>query len=252
MRIFNDEGHGLFKEWVYNLKNSSDEPEPLHILNDPNLSYELTGSPKIELQVFRTKYDLVTYLSPIIDIVIDLKPDYESWPRIWDSFALFYFFSICERKLTMWIPLREERYIFDMTHTKSRGLTYRHHIYGPIMLYRTNSEALTSFYKTITPYQHTEIEENAGSRNEIGGNPVMLALINKLYISKDGTIKRGIKGREKHFSKKKAKQYKAGTINRLMDVCKQLRRTYDLYEISLDGLIKLLPVAEFASWLKDE
>lgn len=249
MRILNEEGHRQYAAWVYSLKEYPNSSIPANLLQADETSYQVYECERPKHQIFITKYDLVEQVTPLIISLQTIETDPAVWPRIWDSFALLYFDSICDAKDGTWKVLSSERYLFKTT-GKMMQVPYRHHIFGPCRLYSVNAQAMKGLYSTIRPFQHTEFEENVGSRIELASSYVMIELFKKLYITSDGKLKKGTKSSECRFNNPQKKQYKAGTISRAANVCKQFSRTYDLHGMNLHDLVKLLPSNEFATWLK--
>lgn len=248
MRVLLKDGQQSYEEWVLGLRENPNAAVPLNLLEEESSSYEIPGSSPLESRQFQTKFELAKSLMPIVNELRTLRVDYESWPNIWDSLALFYFQSICPVDSEgSWNPNRVEHYVYDRTHTKSRDLCYRHRIYGPTTLYRTCPDSIEPFFK-VAPCVLGQYEESIGSVNELAGNKRVLQLTKALYLKEDGSgLVIGYTSTRKYKGFKK-KLDAPGGVRRIPAICKQLRRTYDLAGISYSGLLELLP-HEFDDWL---
>lgn len=251
-RILNVNGQEEFRDWVIALRNEPrvDIDIPHFLCDQENTSSPVKGMPDFEDRIFTSKLEFVEYIHKKIKQIEDqnlLK--YDEWSFLWDTLALKYFLSLCPRKHDKWIPNREEHYILDSRHTKSRDLKYRHRVHGPVTLYAKSPESVKPFFESVPPSNLGEYEEQCGSTDEFTRNPLMLQLITRLYISRDGALIKGWTIGKSKFLGTSTKYPKAGTIRRAVAVCKQLKRTYDLYGIPLDGLLEILPT-EFNSWLE--
>ncbi len=239
MRALNRDGRGEFTEWILGLKENPQAAIPLHLLSDDNFSCEIAGSPAFISHGFVTKYDLAETLAPVIEELGKLRLNHECWPDIWDAMALFYFESICPKaKNGEWAPNRIEHYIYDQTHTKSRDLCYRHRIFGPVRLYRVSHIGVKPFFQ-VKPCVHGDYEEHIGSSDQLAGNSTILELLSILYVN-DGKPISGYTNKKLYKGIKK-KLPEPGSLRRIPQVCKQLRRTYDLPAVSCESLLQLLP-----------
>lgn len=248
MRALLREGQHEYRQWVLSLGEDPRSPVPVGLLSHCDLSYAIPKASALVPAAYVTKHELASALLTKVEELEALKLGFDCWPGIWDALALAHFESICPRKPTgEWAPNRVEHYVYDLTHTKSGSLAYRHRIYGPVTLYRVGRESVKPFFQ-MSPCVLGDYEESIGSRQEIAGNAVALKVLKSLYAKNDGTgLLTGFTGTRRYpgFNRKLATP---GSIRRFASMWKQLKRTYDLAGISCDGLLGLLP-AEFHGWL---
>lgn len=251
MRTLNKDGVIKFREWIESLSVDNTTEKPDYLITDPNYSNEITDSQTLPVKIFSTKYELAETLCPIVNDINDRNlVHFDSWEGIYTTLALFYFESICERDSSKWVPKALSRYIFG-DNTNNKPKLYDHRIYGPITLYSTCSKSVRPFFegKLGDPAVTGQYEMSIGSNNELAENPMVLETLKRLYVKKDGTIFVGFTGTKNYKVKRRTKTLdKPGGIRRIPKVCRQLRRTFDLSEISSDEFVKLLP-KEFQSWL---
>jgi hypothetical protein len=251
MRILLTEGQREYSNWVQALRQSPGLSLPCGLLSDNGYSYEVEGVQDPARGSFATKYELAKALLPKIEQLESVPLRYDAWPAVWDSLALLYFESICPRKTNgEWKPNRSEHYVFDVTHDKSANLQYRHRIYGPITLFRKGGEATRPFFLGPAS-EHGEYEEQAGSNQEIAGNPVALQMLRRLYVGcHSDKVLVGYQNRKRYPRFRDNRKVPVpGSLRRFTTVWQQLKRTYDLSGISCDALQALLP-GEFRDWLE--
>jgi len=250
-RILNTKGQIEFRDWVIELHKNpkSDIDIPLELCDQEDTSYAVPNMPNFEDRTFMSKFEFAEYIYEKIKYIeIQKLIKHEEWSFLWDTLALKYFKSLCPKKGEKWMPKREAHYIFD-TRSKVMPLKYRHRVYGPVTLYSKSPESVKPFFENVPPSHLGEYEEFCGSKGEFTRNPLMLKLTKHLYLSKDGSLIKGWTTSRKKFPGANVKYPKEGTVRRVVAVCGQLMRTYDLYDIPLDALLEILP-AEFNGWLE--
>jgi hypothetical protein len=128
----------------------------------------------------------------------------------------------------------DSRYILNGTEWDR---IFRHLLAGPVMIY--DLHRLNSIILLYNPADETgDFLAQLMGRQEIGTNRAVIEAAKTLYWDDD-------KKRPKRGSS--PQEHKPGTLRRFVDVLQQFDLTYDLYSISGEELIQLLP-AEFYGW----
>jgi hypothetical protein len=155
---------------------------------------------------------------------------------MWTWLAVFYFDALCpadnegKRKIGA-----ESRYILN---SNERDRIFRHLLAGPVMIYDLHHE--NSLILLYNPVDETgDFLAQLMGRQEIGTNRGIIEAAKILYWDEK-------KKRPKRSSS--PQEHKPGTLRRFVDVLLQFDLTYDLYSVSGEELILLLP-DEFKSWI---
>lgn len=116
---------------------------------------------------------------------------------------------------------------------------YRHLLAGPYRLLQIHGENARVFLCGPLP-QHGDFSEQLASRMQLISNRSLIEVVDRLYydLSAEGTghPKRGALTRTR-----------PGNLRRLVAVIQQFDLTYDLYAMSPDEILELLP-HEFTRW----
>jgi len=236
VRELNEEGIRRFVEFLVSLSTDTPQGRPVDILTDSRTSQGLASDITIENRSFSSRFDAAQYLderfraSKLVDI--------ETNRGLWAWLSLFYFDQLCpadksgRRKpgeLARWVPevANFRRY-------------YRHLLAGPYRIYRAHRDcperALALLYNPLS--KPGDIVEQLASRQEFVTNKAVVEAATWLYI--DGasrTAKKGAGGKG------------PGSARRFAEVLNQLDVTWDLYAMSADDLLSILP-AEFNRFKK--
>lgn len=228
VRRLNDLGIQRFSEFLDSLKTDAPQGPPVDILADPQTSEDLGCQIYIEKKSFASRFEAAEYLYKNLD-TSGLK-GIERDRGLWAWLSLFYFDQLCpadeggRRKpgeLARWLP--------DVTNYKRY---YRHLLAGPYLIYRAHRDQPKRALALLCQPLHSpgDIVEQLASRQEIVTNKAIVECATKLYVDpKTGKPKTGAGGKG------------AGSARRLADVLNQLDLTWDLYAMSADQLLKLLP-----------
>jgi hypothetical protein len=235
IRKFTDEGLEQFRNYLAELREGSTSPPPFHLLNDQDTSEPMNAEGQIENRNFRTRLDLARYLD---DTLADIESDsIETDIHIWSWLSLFYFDQTCPpQKDGVRKPGRDYRHILEPGYPNG----HRHILCGPYMVYTVyglGDELSKLLLCTTVPVESQFLHEFASRQNFIT-NIGLLEAAHLLYF--DDSIykpKRGV------FMRKN----KPGTLYRFVDVIQQFDINYDLYSMSGDEVIELLP-PEFNKW----
>ncbi len=234
LRKFTDDGIDRFRSYLTNLGNGSAAAPPFDLLVDSDASRPVHEDIHIENRKFATRLELARYLDEVLtDIEID---GIESDVHLWSWLSLYYFDQVCPvgknggRK-----PGRDYRHILEP------GYRYGHNhlIAGAYLVYTVYG--LNNDLSKLLLYTPLHIESGfhhqLATRQSIITNRGLMEAAHLLYYN-------GKTGKPKHGSIPK---YKPGTLYRFIDVIQQLDINYDLYSMTGDEVLQLLP-AEFDRW----
>lgn len=203
---------------------------PYKLLTDNQLTstfeYEIIISPKL----FSNRFELAAYFNNMF--CKEGSCTFASIARdkgLWTWLSLMFFDSISKIKkdgtwkggdIANWIP-----------HFQDWKRYYRHLLAGPSRIYNAHSteSEITKVILLNPPDTPGDIYEQLASRMEYATNPSVLKTAGKLYMNKEEQHKRGAAGKG------------AGSVRRLTKVLAQLDVTWDLYSLTEDEIIDMLP-----------
>ena len=200
---------------------------PRDLLYGDAYSAPFPGEIEVERRSFRTRREAAEYLAPRLEPVSHLVVDQGG---VWSWLGMFYFPGIVTRHADGAVRLSP----VDETLIMSGADRQRHYLWSAWRLYVQHGEraaflldeGLTSFTRIARrPFQQTR------AFNSIGLVPLIL----RLYTG-GGRAKPG-------FSAGDA----PGGLDHLFRVLDQLERTYDVYGMEPDALMRVLP-SEFRAW----
>ena len=224
LRSFNTAGINRFEEF---LASATRDPEDLGaFLEDSGLSSEVSPEIDVEARSFVNRLAAGEYLYSLLgDSNI---PNLDENRGIWAWLSAFYFNQLCPEGAQ---PGRDYRWVPAVNSFRNY---YRHLLAGPYFIYRAHGDHPQHAMAVLATQLHRpgDIVEQLASRQELVTNRSVMEAATRLYIGEDGLPKPGAAGRS------------GGSARRLADVLTQLDLTWDLYDLSTDRLLELLP-AEF-------
>lgn len=224
LRDLGIEKMGIFLD---SLKTDSPIAYPHNILNDPSYSDSVTNI-EIEPREFPNKYSIAIYLHDLF-LKADLS-DVVSDKGLWCWLSLYYFEQLCPRERGgKYKPGARARWIPEVNNFRRY---YRHLLAGPYRIYyfhRDNPEnAMALLCGEI--HKQGDLIEQLASRQELITNRNLMEAVTKLYYNpKTDKNKRGAGGKG------------AGSPRRLSEVIDQFNLTWDLYSMTSQEFIDLLP-----------
>ena len=221
LRSFNSGGINRFEQI---LASAAREPEDVcALLDDVSLSTRVSPEIEIEAQSFVNRFAAGEYLHCVLgDSNI---PNLDEDRGIWAWLSAFYFDQLCPDgtkpgKAYRWVPA-----------VNSFQRYYRHLLAGPYFIYRAYRDNPQHAMAALATPVHRpgDIVEQLASRQELVTNQSVMEAATKLYIGEDGLPKLRAAGKGD------------GSARRLADVLTQLELTWDLYDLSVEKLLELLP-----------
>ena len=234
LRSLNDNGRRVFREYLAKLRAGSNEKPPYDVLFDAYFSTIVQAGLEIERRVFTSRLNAGAYIYERLQSL-----SYSQVERnigLWSWLALYYFDQVCPIRANGIRKVGEDsRYVLELDYRRY----YRHLLLGPYMVYR--------LYEASVPLLLWEpLDQMGGAYRELSCRQNLLAnrgiveAANVLYYDqKRGQVKRGAG----------VKTPRAGSLRRFIDVIQQLELTYDLYSMTGEQILDLLP-AEFDEWRK--
>lgn len=234
---FNERGVREFRQLLEYARQGKLLETPLSIVSDPECIEEISGGDEFDVANFGTRGGLALSVDSLLSEV--QIPNDINDTGLWAWLAAVFFDSVCpadgDGKRH---PGRDYRYIPT---TNWRDF-YRHLVRGPVRIHRIfsdepNSAAIVLCQRPNVP---GDFVEQLASRQERITNPAIIDAANRLYYDSEmGKPKRGASPNWR----------KPGTLRRFGDLLDQLDLTYDLYSMSADDLIGLLPM-EFSFYIE--
>lgn len=235
IRKFTDEGIEQFRNYLADLREGSTSPPPLHLLSDPNTSEPINGGGEIENRNFSTRLDLARYLDDTLAVIE--SDSIETDVHLWSWLSLFYFDQVCPvEKNGVRKPGRDYRHILEPSYPNG----HRHLIGGVYLVYTVYElgEGLTRLLLWTPLHMESKFHHQLAVRQTLITNRGILDAAHQMYFNGlEGIPKRGALGEKDS----------PGTLLRYIDVIQQLDLNYDLYSMSGDKVLELLP-PEFNKW----
>jgi len=228
LRRLNQIGVARLGEFLDAVARDSSLPAPRHLLIDSETSEDIGVEVEIEDRPFANRFDIAHYLfNALSSAGLD---DIEGDRGLWAWLALFFFEQLCppdkhgRRK-----PGERARWIPAIGGFRKY---YRHLLVGPFRIHKAHrDDPARAMALLCTPLsQPGDIVEQLASRQELVTNNAVMGTATKLYIDPEtNTPKRGAAGRSR------------GSVRRLAEVLNQFDITWDLYAMSADDLLVMLP-----------
>jgi hypothetical protein len=228
LRRFSDEGINRFRSFLDDLRREPTRAVPADILVNPEMSTEIPSAPDVEVREFNSRLDAAQYLNEILATVDDI--DAPSTVGLWTWLTLFFFAQVCPPDHSEGRKVGENaRYIPEVANYQRY---YRHLLAGPYRIFRAHKDHIERASVLLCGPVHSpgEIVEQMVARQEVITNANAVALATNIYFDPGtGSFKRGAAGKG------------AGAARRLADVLNQLDVTWDLYWMSSDAILEMLP-----------
>jgi hypothetical protein len=228
VREFNDAGIEKFRYYLISMRETGESETLLtELLSDETYTKILLNKIEVEPQNFPTKFAIAGYLHEKVSGISPAKK-YRNI-GMWTWLAAFYFDVLCPADENGTRKIGEEsRYILN---GDEWDRIFRHLLAGPVMIYDLHHA--NSIVLLYNPVDETgDFLAQLMGRQEIGTNRAVIEAAKLLYWDEE-------KKRPKRGSS--PQEHKPGTLRRFVDVLQQFDLTYDLYSISGDELIQLLP-----------
>lgn len=203
---------------------------PFYLLENSEYSDELEGEIDEDME-FSSRQEMGSYLAECL-------PPFEkvsSQHGLWDWISLRYFDQLCPPNKEGGRHIRDtSKYVLSDSYSDF----YRHLVRTSVLLYKDWEDGARLFLSTKPGESGDFIEQMMSRQHTISKPPFVRAAIQLYLDEKKGKPKTGA-----------ATPSKNGNIRRFVNMEPQLSLTYDLYQMTPEQIIGLLPV-EFKEWTK--
>lgn len=235
-RIMLPEGEDKFREYIQTLRQNPSISRP--DLNTEPFSREF--SPQIEIDEtkrFNTKMELARYVDKCLSNAGIRRENILGENGLWTWLAYIWFDQLAPARNNGLRDIKEEaKYICSSDYRDY----YRHFIAGPYSIYSLHGERNSWIFLYSPVCEHNDFIEQFASRQFIISHRNIVETITKLYLdTRTNKPKRGAQSRNRK-----------GNIRRFVSVIQQFELTYDIYSMSPEQILNLLP-AEFDEWKRE-
>jgi hypothetical protein len=235
IRKLTDNGIERLRDYLAELRQGSKSPPPASLLENSEFSTPFKGDPEVEPRIFNSRLELAQYLDQTLDGIFN--DNLQNDVHLWSWLSLYFFDQVCpveENGLRK--PGRDCRHILEPGYPNG----HRHLLAGAYLVYSVYGlgENLSRLLLWTPLHLESQFHNELAGRQTLITNRGLLDAAYKMYFKEsEGNPKRGA------LMKKKT----PGTLHRFIDVIQQLDMTYDLYSMSGEQILALLP-PEFDKW----
>jgi hypothetical protein len=229
VRALNHLGIDQLRAYLAQLRAGEPADPPWRLLSDPSCTFELSVQPTVDRRVFGSRWSLGQYLMERLALLPGHEVDNN--PGLWAWLSLYYFDQVCPANPRR-MPGQDYRHVPDFTFRHR----YRHLLYGPYAVYRRHrGHAVLLLAGPL--HREQKLYHEITSRIDLIASQGVVDAVNSLYFDrKKGGPKRGVQS-----------EFHPGTLRRFVQILQQLDVTYDIYGMTGDEILDLLP-PEFDSW----
>ena len=235
IRSFTEKGVDQFRVYLVKLRQGSTAAPPYQLLNDPEYSAPIRSEAEIEQQTFTTRLLLARSLDAALAGVEN--DGLETDVNLWSWLSLFYFDQVCPaEKSGVRTPGRDYRYILEPGYPNG----HRHLLAGAYLVYSVYGlgDNLSRLLLWTPPHLESKFHHQLAVRQNFITNKGILEAAHQMYFNaRESRPKRGT-AMEKSTP---------GALLRFITVIQQLDLTYDLYSMTGEEILALLP-PEFNRW----
>lgn len=234
LRRFTPAGLARFRALL--AAGADDDPAPVleELVPGPPFSEEIEGGAEVHARALDgTRLQAAGYLDERLEASGLSEPEQDA--ALWAWLSAFFFDSVCPKdRRGRRAPGSPHRHVPQLADSRR---TYRHRLLGPYLVFRAHRDdpyrALCLLAQPLT--RPGQLVERLGSRPRLVACPAAIGAATLLFCDSSGAIRRDA----------------AAAADRFADVLMQLDRTYDLYGMTADALLGLLP-REFGPFLRRE
>jgi len=227
LRRLNRLGINKFEEYLDHLRNpeTDQQPPPFHLLEDIETSESLPWDAEIHQKSFQNLYELGQYLVPVIDQCDRRKITFDQ--GFWSWLGLFFFDQLC--------PIgnngrRKPRLNYYYILSSDRRHQYRHVVRTAYLFVREHGENV--FFMFCSPVHiWGDITEQLAARQYFLGCRGVMEAAGHLYFDRlRNSPRRGAAAKDK-----------PGTVRRFGLVLKQFELTWDIFSLTGQKVLEILP-----------
>jgi hypothetical protein len=233
LRIMLPEGEQKFRDYISQAENNPATPRP--DLNTPPYSEEFPGRIEIdESRAFSSKMELAEYLDGIFTQAGLKREEVIEKNGLWTWLAYLWFdqFAPVDNRTGHRKVNEKARYICSSDYTDY----HRHLVAGPYSIYSLHKNNSRIFlYNPVD--EVSDFMEQIASRQFLISHQNLIEAFSTLYSERaSGVHKRGAQYHKR-----------PGNIRRFVKIIQQFELTYDIYSMSPQQIVDLLP-DEFEQW----
>ncbi|WP_419633261.1 hypothetical protein [Thiolapillus sp.] len=225
IRKLNGTGLSAFEQYLRDFREGEKLAPPFHLLTDSRYSEPLEDFSYVERREFGTRYEMGVYLTEILE-----DTDMQSFlgdQGFWSWLALYWFDQLCPARADR---SRKPSQIYNYILSSNYNHRPRHAVRTTWLLVSRYGETAL-FLLSKKPSERGELIEQLAARQHLISCRGVIEVANRLYYDANRrTFKRGATS-----TKRK------GNIRRYIGYLQQLDLTYDLYSITEEALLNILP-----------
>lgn len=232
LRILLEQGINKFQEYIQGLKDNSQTSRP--DLNVEPYSIEFQARVEIdETRAFSTRMELGKYLSESFTRAGINRADVIEKRELWTWLAYLCFDQLCPVSNGMRNVRETARYIRTSDHRDY----YRHYVAASYEIYSLHGDKNSRLFLYSPLHVHNDFIEQIASRQYIISSRSLVEVAHRLYWdANSNSARRGSQSRNR-----------PGNHRRFVKIIGQLELSYDIYSMTPDEILNLLP-EEFAVW----
>jgi hypothetical protein len=230
---FTPAGLDEFVKWI---RSGAPETVPPELLDDSSFAERLPGEIAMPLTQFLDRYEFGVALAQLLDGQDQQTVSFDQ--GLWSWFAAFFFEQLCPRDGDGNRSLRKD-YVYTLSESR---IYYRHLVRTPWFLVKTHGERCRFLLvaRTGDPAplsRQSYLLDQLAARQFVISSPSLIGAAARLYSDQrtgQPTRGAGAKG--------------SGSPRRLALIANQLSLTYDIHDMPVDRLMKILPEEFGARW----
>lgn len=237
VRQLTQEGIDTFRDYIEATRRGENRgPTPSYLLYGSPYSESLSQQVEIERRQFRTKYEAAVYFSRVFNDLDQEEISYNA--GLWSWLSLYYLDELSQSNANGTRKLKASYcYILAVEQGTIRWGQHRNHLLAaPFSVYKRHGKDARMLLKGSVA-SNQELTSQIVERQQFSQSREFIKLVNRLYSDGNGNIKSGAIVRTK-----------PGSLFRLFAVFQQLEVNYDIFNMTRDQMMKLLP-PEFNEWL---
>jgi len=227
VRRLNDDGIARFAEFLSSLTDQSPQPYPAELLTDDRFTEVVQPPIEIERGKCRDRLGLAKFFFDLFgeSRIARIERD----RGLWSWLALFFFPELCPTDRDgRWRPGEQGRWILQTW----RNRYYIHLLAGPFCVYCAHKNRTHVVHAVLSgpANRFSDFYLELAKRQEIITNPAMVEAATRLYFDASA-------GRPRRRISRDA----PGGVRRFVEVLAQFDCTWDLYSMTADDILALLP-----------
>ena len=229
-------GTDAFRDYIQASRRGDSVSPPYHLLYQSPYSESMSRHVEVERNRFYTKYEAAVYLAGVFEDLDQSETSYNG--GLWSWVSLYYIEELLKAKILGKNRLNApDNYVLEVEQGDLKWREYSHHLLAtPFYLYRRHGDE-AGILLTGPVGSRMELAYEITARPQFARSREFIRLVNRLYSDGRAKMKRGVSDINR-----------PGSVYRLIRVFQQLELTYDIFDMSCEKMIGLLP-SEFDGWL---